>query len=123
MVHIRKDGAAARLSAMADPLRLRILRLLLERELCVCEIVRTLEQPQYKISRHLTVMKRAGLVNDWREGTWAHYEINSSLSDHWRRALAVLGRAWEESPLVQKDLRRLRGAAGRKPGESARSRA
>jgi len=61
--------------ACADATRLRILFLLVERELCVCELVEVLEMPQGKISRHLAVLKNAGLVRDRREGLWIYYSL------------------------------------------------
>lgn len=63
--------------AMGDAHRLRILRLLLEGEsLCVCEIVDTLNLPQYQISRNLNILKQAGLLKTNREGTWIYYSLN-----------------------------------------------
>jgi ArsR family transcriptional regulator len=73
MSHIEISKASQIHAALADPLRIRILRLLLERELCVCEIIPVVKEPQYKVSRHLAVMKKAGLVRDWKDGTWVHY--------------------------------------------------
>lgn len=61
--------------ACADATRLRILFLLVERELCVCELVEVLEMPQGKISRHLAVLKNADLVRDRREGLWIYYSL------------------------------------------------
>jgi ArsR family transcriptional regulator len=61
---------------LADPTRRRILALLLAKgELCVCELTTALEEIQPKISRHLGVMKAAGLVTARREGTWMHYRM------------------------------------------------
>lgn len=64
--------------ACADATRLRILFLLAERELCVCELVEVLEIPQGKISRHLAVLKNAALVRDRREGTWIYYALQEA---------------------------------------------
>ncbi len=61
MTHISFQNAVSIHQALADPLRILLIRLLLERELCVCELVDALEEPQYKISRHLGILKRAGL--------------------------------------------------------------
>ena len=61
--------------ACADETRLRILFLLSERELCVCELVVLLNLPQGKISRHLAVLKNATLVSDRRDGTWIYYSL------------------------------------------------
>ena len=61
--------------AFADPTRLRILNLLSERELCVCHLVDILDEPQPKISRHLAMLRRAGLVSARVEGPWRHYAL------------------------------------------------
>ncbi len=67
------DLAIFKACAFGD--RLRILFLLVERELCVCELVEVLEMPQGKISRHLAVLKNADLVRDRREGLWIYYSL------------------------------------------------
>ena len=61
---------------LADVTRRRILALLVTQgELCVCELTAALDQIQPKVSRHLGVMKDAGLVIPRREGTWMHYRL------------------------------------------------
>jgi ArsR family transcriptional regulator len=64
--------------ALADATRLRILRLLMAGEVCVCDIHDTLNIPQAKASRHLAYLRRAGLVNTRREGLWVHYRLAKS---------------------------------------------
>jgi arsenate reductase len=61
--------------ACADGTRLRVLFLLAVRELCVCELVEILQMPQGKVSRHLALLKAAGLVLDRREGLWIYYSL------------------------------------------------
>jgi len=61
--------------ALSDETRLRIMVLLSERELCVCQIEAALGLPQTKVSRHLTVLRYAGLVRDRREGLWIYYSL------------------------------------------------
>ena len=61
--------------ALADATRLRILRLLMGGEVCVCDIHDTLKIPQAKASRHLAYLRRAGLVTTRREGLWIHYSL------------------------------------------------
>ena len=61
--------------ALADATRLRILRLLMAGEICVCDIHDTLKVPQAKASRHLAYLRRAGLVATRREGLWVHYRL------------------------------------------------
>lgn len=62
-------------SALSDETRLRIAVLLSEKELCVCQIEAALGLPQAKVSRHLTVLRYAGLVKDRREGLWVYYSL------------------------------------------------
>jgi ArsR family transcriptional regulator len=62
-------------SALADKTRLRLLNLMREGEVCVCFFADTLGTNDPKISRHLSYLKRAGLVNGRREGKWVHYSL------------------------------------------------
>ena len=61
--------------AISDPTRLKILYLLQEGELCVCEIIMALEKPQSTISHHLNVLKNAGFIKGRKEGVWIHYKL------------------------------------------------
>ena len=93
--------------ACADATRLRILALLSEGELCVCDIVAVLQMPQAKVSRHLAVLRAASLVQDRRVGTWIHYSLtgDSESSPLWRRL-----RSWlraEAGRAAAADLERL----------------
>jgi ArsR family transcriptional regulator len=63
------------LKALSDETRLRILNLLYEQELCVCDIMETLQISQTKASRHLGYMKNAGLLNDRKQAQWVHYSL------------------------------------------------
>lgn len=61
--------------ALADRTRLRLLNLVAGGEVCVCFFVEVLGEPQPKISRHLGVLRNAGLVAARREGKWMHYRL------------------------------------------------
>lgn len=61
--------------ALSDETRLRIMVLLSEKELCVCQIEAALGLPQAKVSRHLGVLRYAGLVKDRRDGLWIYYSL------------------------------------------------
>ena len=69
------DTLEATYKALADRTRLRILALLVEGEVCVCDIHDTLRLPQPTASRHLAYLRKAGLVEARREGTWMHYRM------------------------------------------------
>ncbi len=57
----------AALTALADPVRLRIILMLREREQCVCHLTETLGLSQGTVSYHIGLLKRAGLVQDRRD--------------------------------------------------------
>ena len=68
--------------ALSDETRLRILSLLLvEGELCVCDIIAALGQPQSTVSRHLAYLKKTGWVNDRRCGLWMYYSVAEGRDD------------------------------------------
>lgn len=62
--------------ALSDPIRLQVLDLLRERELCVCELCQVLEITQSKLSFHLKNLKEAQLVKARQEGRWIYYSLN-----------------------------------------------
>ena len=62
--------------ALSDGTRLRMLLLLLNNgELCVCDIMESLQIPQSTASRHLALLRSAGLVEGERHGTWMYYRV------------------------------------------------
>ena len=62
--------------ALSDPTRLRLVVLLaLHGEVCVCVMAEALDEPDFKISRHLRILRSAGIVEARREGTWMHYRL------------------------------------------------
>ncbi len=63
------------LAVLADPTRLRLVRLLRREELCVCELVDALRIPQYRVSRHLARLRDVGLVQARRNGRWMYYSV------------------------------------------------
>lgn len=63
-------------AALADPTRLRMLALLRDGEICVCHIHASLAVPQPTASRHLAYLRKAGLVEARRAGTWMHYRLS-----------------------------------------------
>ena len=63
------------LKALSDETRLRILNLLYERELCVCDVMVILQISQAKASRHLIYLKTSGLVKDRKNAQWVNYSL------------------------------------------------
>jgi len=69
---------SAYFKALSDETRLRILKLLEEGELCVCDLTAALEMTQPNISFHLGILREAGLIKDRKEGRWSYYDLNFS---------------------------------------------
>jgi ArsR family transcriptional regulator len=63
------------LKTLAHPVRLRILALLHEGELCVCEVAEVLGLAPSTVSEHLTGLRRSGLVREWKVGRWVHVAL------------------------------------------------
>ncbi len=62
--------------ALSEHSRLRILALLLHSEACVCEIEASLEMTQSNASRHLTLLKKAGILASYKKAQWIYYFIS-----------------------------------------------
>jgi len=93
---------------LSDETRLRILALLREGELCVCDLMAILELPQSTVSRHLAYLRNAGLVEDRRQGVWMFYRLTTDNTPFAGALLALLGSRFDELPQVGKDLASLR---------------
>ncbi|HOV51149.1 MAG TPA: metalloregulator ArsR/SmtB family transcription factor [Candidatus Cryosericum sp.] len=65
--------------ALGDPTRARIVSLLAERDLCVCELTETLGQSQANISGHLKLLVASGLVASYQRSYWTHYALQQNL--------------------------------------------
>lgn len=61
--------------AMADETRWRIVRLVMERALCVCELADILEMPQSSVSSHVQIIRKAGLLESETCGKWTYFRI------------------------------------------------
>ncbi|MDP4116891.1 MAG: metalloregulator ArsR/SmtB family transcription factor [Bacteroidota bacterium] len=66
---------------LSDPNRLRILKMLQARSLCVCEITSVLEIGTSTVSNHLSILKKDGFIIDEKEGKWVNYKINPRPAD------------------------------------------
>jgi ArsR family transcriptional regulator, arsenate/arsenite/antimonite-responsive transcriptional repressor len=104
--------SAALFRAFADPTRLRILSLLrAQKELCVCDLCAVLGESQPKVSRHLGVLRRVGLVDVRREGKWKFYALAGAASPLHRTLLRCVGSCLGEIDELARDRARLRALA------------
>jgi len=93
--------------ALGDTTRLRLLNLMGDEELCVCNLVEVLGQSQPKISRHLAYLRRAGVVEGRREGKWMHYRITPPRDNGAAKLLRKTLKWLADDPLMQADRARL----------------
>lgn len=106
---------------LADPTRLRILRLLEQEELIVGELMSILGMAQSRVSRHLAILREAGLLADRRDGTFVAYRLILPDDGPWREAWEFArGRLAEDATSERDDALLRRTLAARNPG-SARS--
>ncbi len=88
------------LKALADGNRLRILRLLMDRPRCVCELKAVLGIAQPSVSKHLRILEEAKLVEKRRQGQFIEYQLNTGLdfAEHQMALLALIGPQLKASP-------------------------
>lgn len=96
-------------SLLSDETRLRCLMLLQkEGELCVCEMSQIMGSIQPKISRHLALMRKSGLVSDERRGQWVYYSLSPSLPAWSKKIIeSALENLMKEEP-YRSDIRKIR---------------
>lgn len=98
------EQTAEQFKALADKTRLRILGLLREREVCVCDLTEVLQISQPGVSQHLRRLKQTGFVKERKGGQWVYYSLNN------RHPLLSL--LLPHLPTVSEDSERLAAAKG-----------
>lgn len=88
---------------LSDESRMRILMLLVEKELCVCQIMGVLNLSQPLISRNLSLLARAGFLSVRNEGKLTFYRIKSNLAHRPLLALTLLKKLLENDKALRKD--------------------
>ncbi len=97
------------MKALSDETRLRILKVLLERECCVCEVMQALNISQSRASRNLGILQDAGFLRARRDGAWIVYSVDWQTANRYAPSLAKL---LKDSPVsndvLEKDKERLK---------------
>ncbi len=94
--------------ALSDPNRLRIVKMLQIRPLCVCEITDILSLAPSTVSKHLAILRDAELIIDHKEGKWVNYALNPSPDVVYVRELLPLLVRWlPDDRIVQEDARKV----------------
>ena len=89
--------------ALSDEIRLRIVMLLTYGELCVCDLMEILGEPQSKISRHLAYLKHSGITESRRVGVWMHYRLKDSQNGIFKAQIEFLKEKLSDMPQFQAD--------------------
>ena len=103
-----KSKADMMFRAFSDPIRLRILRLVRGQELCVCDLVDILRLPQPTVSRHLSYLRKAGLVDAREERSWNFYRLTPARTSLHEKLLDCLGSCFSDVPELSADAKRAR---------------
>ncbi len=93
--------------ALGEEMRLRMLMLLLHGELCVCDVMEILGEPQPKVSRHLAYLKHSGLLKAKRVGVWMHYSLKEPLPELLAAHIRFLQENVSSLPVFQEDARKI----------------
>ena len=94
------------LKLLSDATRLRIMTLLFQKEMCVCEICDVVGESQPKVSRHLAKLRDADLVRDERQGQWVFYYRNIDNKTAFEIMNTII-RNIDEHPILIKDMQKL----------------
>lgn len=93
--------------ALAEESRLRILSLLLQNDMCVCELENCLKLKQSNISRHLSALKNSGLLDSYKQAQWVFYKINEDFIQEHQQLWLYLEEKLKELPSFQEDYKRI----------------
>ena len=94
--------------AISDETRIRILKVLLERECCVCEVMQALNISQSRASRNLGTLEGAGFVKSRRDGHWIVYSVNERMVNGYAASLIeMLRNSLLNEEMVLEDRKRL----------------
>ncbi len=95
--------------ALGDKSRLRIVKMLQSRSLCVCEITSVLELATSTVSRHLSILKEAGIISDKKDGKWVDYHLKTDPKNIFVTAFLPLITYWlADDEQVKADLEKLK---------------
>ena len=95
--------------ACVDESRLRILKLIEKRKMCVCELAFVLNKTQPSVSRHLKKLEKAGIITRQQAGYWTEYYI-PKIKNKYAEFIINSLKAWlENEEQVKKDLRKTKG--------------
>lgn len=101
------------MKALSDPNRVKIIKMLQHKSMCVCEIKAALKLPQPSVSKHLKILEKAGLVSSQKDGLWVNYHLSNGRSTpytatilenlkHWLNDDSEIARLIEKIPFLNR---------------------
>ena len=72
----KKENISKLMVSFSDPFRLEIIDLMMDGEVCVCDVMKLTNLSQSRISYHIKILKEAGLISDRQEGRWVYYKLD-----------------------------------------------
>ena len=102
-------------AALGDDVRLRMIALLTHGELCVCHVEEALDLKQANASRHLAILRAAGVVTSRREDRWVYYSLAPQADEDCKRHMKSLMATFAQQDVLRKDVERLLKVKG--PGK------
>ena len=107
--------------ALADSTRIRVVRLMVinEEEACLCELVDSLLEPQYKVSRHLKLLRQAGLITAEKDGRWVYHRLVKDVP-HLQTLYEILRSLPDPEGIYGEDLKRFRSRMNLRDGGRCR---
>ena len=95
--------------ALSDPNRIRILKMLVGREQCMCEVREVLNLSNSTVSKHLTILRDAGLLLDSKDGKWVNFRINDKSEHRFiRSVITLIQDSFDDDDVVKEDLKKVR---------------
>ncbi len=91
------------LKAVADKNRLRIIKMLENKKMCVCELAAVLEITQPSVSKHLSILNNAGILKDERNGQWIDYSLNDEKINQYAPVIKNTLKEWLNNDIRIKD--------------------
>ena len=96
------------MKALSDPSRVKIIKMLQHRVMCVCEIHASLGVAQSTASKHLKILEEAGLITFYKDGLWVNYKLSDGSRSPFSASLIGNLKHWlEDDPEIEKLVKRL----------------
>ncbi|MBN1848679.1 MAG: winged helix-turn-helix transcriptional regulator [Deltaproteobacteria bacterium] len=96
------------MKALSDPNRVKIIKMLQHKSMCVCEIREALKIAQSNVSKHLKILEEAGLVDYQKDGLWVNYHLTDGRKSPFASSLMGNLRFWlEDEPEIRDLIKRL----------------